>query len=199
MTNPVKLYNLKEHDEYADELMLAIDQLCETRDDIEIHKGIHWADHHLNEKLYEKKFRQLIQPYLINCAKEHYGCDMAEFRQFWFSRVRNSKGNGWHTHGQTNMSGVYYLEMPKKKYVTSFWDKSVEIDATEGDFILFPSHMLHACPPIDEEKKTVISFDWDIYLSNHLVSEKWDRWIVDYEESIYAKGTPIHKLGDKNG
>jgi hypothetical protein len=59
--------------------------------------------------------------------------------------------------------------------------------------------MLHACPPIDEEKKTVISFDWDIYLSNHLVSEKWDRWIVDYEESIYAKGTPIHKLGDKNG
>ena len=175
MTNPVKVYSLKEHDEYAELFMSVIDQLCETRDDVEIHKGHHWADHHLNEKLYEKKFRELIQPYLIEYVKE-FGCDMAEFRQCWFSRVKNSKNIGWHTHGQNNMSGVYYLEMPKKQYVTRFWDRDIEIDAKEGDIILFPSYMLHACPPIDEERKTVISFDWDMYLSNHLVSKKSDKW-----------------------
>ena len=85
--------------------------------------------------------------------------------QVWYQQYLEGDTHAWHVHGQ-NFTGVYYLEFPEgcsKTEVCSPYDsKVIQVDAVEGDFIVFPSHYLHRGLPNKKIRKTIVSFNFDI-------------------------------------
>jgi len=85
--------------------------------------------------------------------------------EIWFQQYFNNDTHGWHTHGN-NFTGVYYLELndcsPRTQLVEPVSLNLVEVDAEEGDIVIFPSIYIHRAPRIKTEKrKTIISFNFD--------------------------------------
>ena len=83
----------------------------------------------------------------------------------WFQQYVNNNSHGWHTHGN-NFTGVYYLELndcsPRTQLVEPISFKMLEIDAKEGDIVIFPSMFIHRSPLMKSNKrKTIISFNFD--------------------------------------
>jgi len=83
----------------------------------------------------------------------------------WFQQYINNSSHGWHIHGH-NFTGVYYLELnecsPKTQLIEPISLKMLEIDAKEGDIVLFPSMFIHRSPLMKSNKrKTIISFNFD--------------------------------------
>ena len=87
----------------------------------------------------------------------------------WYHQYSEGDTYGWHHHG-LQYSGIYYLEFSKECGRTSMCSpynlKSRNIDAKEGDVIIFPSHFIHRALPNKRERKTVISFNLNLDSSN---------------------------------
>ena len=87
----------------------------------------------------------------------------------WYHQYNEGDMYGWHIHG-LQYSGIYYLEFSKECGRTSMCSpynlKSRNIDAKEGDVIIFPSHFIHRALPNKRERKTVISFNFNLDSSN---------------------------------
>ena len=88
-----------------------------------------------------------------------------KLKDMWFQQYQVGGTHGWHIHG-SHYTGVYYLEYPKKSSRTQlifpFNNKFQKINVSEGDIIIFPSHILHRGLPNKSERKTIISFNFDI-------------------------------------
>ena len=77
----------------------------------------------------------------------------------WFQQYYQGDVHGWHNHGESQFAGVYYLEMPETHMVTDFLDGS-EIEASEGDILIFPSYKYHRSKEnTSKKRKTVIAFN----------------------------------------
>lgn len=106
-------------------------------------------------------FYKEINSLMLQTAKK-FKCMNWRIHNAWFMQYKENDKHAWHTHPRTNLSGVYYLELPKKELITEFKDKKVK--AEEGDILIFPSYMLHRSPANKtKERKTVISFNCDFY------------------------------------
>jgi hypothetical protein len=83
----------------------------------------------------------------------------------WFQQYNTGSQHGWHTHGKTNFSTVYYLDLPEDSSKTSFINPynqkdTVDIDAKEGDFVTFPSFTIHKAPENKSLRvRTIIAFN----------------------------------------
>ena len=86
-------------------------------------------------------------------------------KQVWYQQYLEGDTHGWHIHGQ-HYTGVYYLEFPdgcSKTEVCSPYDlKTKQIDAVEGDLIVFPAHCIHRGLPNKKIRKTIVSFNFDV-------------------------------------
>ncbi len=92
-----------------------------------------------------------------------FNCIKWEIHNGWFQQYKKMQEHKWHTHQQTNLGAVYYLELPSEELATEFFDKS-KPKIKEGDIIFFPAHMLHRSPKNKTNKrKTVIAFNCDFY------------------------------------
>jgi hypothetical protein len=121
-----------------------------------------------NSSDFDRPWVQFFLPYLKKELKE-----IANFLWYddfivnciWFQEYLRGNHHGWHIHGD-NFTGVYYLEFPEgcsKTEVCSPYDsKVIQVDAVEGDFIVFPSHYLHRGLPNKKIRKTIVSFNFDI-------------------------------------
>ena len=97
-------------------------------------------------------------------TKEFY-CNSWKIHNGWFSQYLKNNNHHWHTHPESNLSAIYYLEMPKKELITEFKDKG-EVNIKEGDILFFPSYLLHRSPINNTNKrKTVIAFNCDFYIT----------------------------------
>jgi len=106
-------------------------------------------------------FYKEINSLMLQTAKK-FKCMNWRIHNAWFMQYKENDKHAWHTHPRTNLSGVYYLELPKKELITEFKDKKVKTE--EGDILIFPSYMLHRSPANKtKERKTVISFNCDFY------------------------------------
>ena len=84
-------------------------------------------------------------------------------QRLWFQHYFESDIHNWHTH-EGNMTGVYYLKFDgtdKTQLLNPLDNKLIEIYAKEGDLIMFPSHIIHRCPKVKNEK-IIISFNLEI-------------------------------------
>tara|TARA_B100001939_G_C16858748_1_gene580823 strand:+ start:505 stop:1083 length:579 start_codon:yes stop_codon:yes gene_type:complete len=88
-----------------------------------------------------------------------------QLKEIWYQQYLNNGTHGWHIHGH-HYTGVYYLEFPNKSSKTElifpFNNKSQTINVSEGDIIIFPSHIIHRGLPNQSKRKTIISFNFDI-------------------------------------
>ena len=70
-------------------------------------------------------------------------------KQMWYQQYLEGDTHGWHIHGQ-HYTGVYYLEFPdgcsKTEVCSPYNFKTKQIDAVEGDLIVFPACLLYTSP-----------------------------------------------------
>ena len=82
-------------------------------------------------------------------------------KQMWYQQYLEGDTHGWHIHGQ-HYTGVYYLEFPdgcsKTEVCSPYNLKTKQIDAVEGDLIVFPAHFIHRGLPNKKIRKTIVSF-----------------------------------------
>jgi hypothetical protein len=96
-----------------------------------------------------------------------YCVKTSKITNFWFQQYTNNDLHDWHYHGDSNISFIYYVELPDSKYSTEFFDiESREIfkpEVSEGDIIVFPSHIPHRSPRIESNtRKTIISWNMSL-------------------------------------
>jgi len=86
-------------------------------------------------------------------------------KHMWYQQYLESDTHGWHIHGQ-HYTGVYYLEFPegssKTEICSPFSLNKKQIDVKEGDFIVFPAHLIHRGLPNKTMRKTIVSFNFDV-------------------------------------
>jgi len=83
----------------------------------------------------------------------------------WYQQYVENSSHGWHIHdGQ--FTGVYYLELPKSspktEFIHPFSNNIDRVRAKEGDVIFFPSHVIHRAPTNNKERKTIISYNFNL-------------------------------------
>lgn len=86
-----------------------------------------------------------------------------DFKKYdtWFQQYQNKGYITWHRHSRSSWNVVYYLELPNGCPTTEFKDlitgEVFNIDAEEGDVVIFPSILLHRSPEnAMSERKSVI-------------------------------------------
>ncbi len=89
-----------------------------------------------------------------------------QIRDIWYQQYTKGDQHHWHIHAQ-HFTGVYYLEFPegspKTKVVQPLTKDIIEVDAVEGDLIIFPAHWIHSSGiPMGEGRKTIVSFNFDM-------------------------------------
>lgn len=94
----------------------------------------------------------------------------------WFQQYNKNDKHGWHIHGD-NFTGVYYLELdkssPRTQIIEPVSNKLIEVEAKEGDIIIFPSVYIHRAPKVLSDKtKTIISFNFSgTYIEKKYLNE----------------------------
>lgn len=85
----------------------------------------------------------------------------------WYHQMHKSDYITWDNHQYCQWSGVYFIEVPDKKYITEFLDphtqEVIQPDATAGDMIIFPSWLLHRAPKMQtDQRKSIIAWNMDV-------------------------------------
>ena len=93
----------------------------------------------------------------------HMGFEKCMIDQLWFQQYNKEGHHGWHVHGH-NYTGVYYVnwnkDCAKTRYVDPITQEVKDINAEEGDVVIFPSTVVHRAniQKIDFPK-VIISFN----------------------------------------
>ncbi len=127
----------------------------------------------------KRKWVNLVGPYLEKHFTEEVkkiGLSKVQIYELWFQQYNKGDTHGWHTHGH-NFTGVYYLEFgktaPRTQIVEPLSLKIIDVDAEQGDIIIFPSMFIHRAPPSKTKKrKTIISFNFNAeYVEDNFLKE----------------------------
>ena len=115
-----------------------------------------------SERSFENGYLKLFYPYLIKHLKKllpEFKSLKCQVHGVWFQQYIKNNVHDWHTHGDTNYAGIYYLELPSKTLITEFLDKG-KPKVKEGDILIFYASKYHRSPLNKTNKrKTVISFN----------------------------------------
>ena len=89
----------------------------------------------------------------------------------WYHQYSEGDKYGWHIH-DNQYGGIYYLEMGRSSARTEFLypfnRKKVKINVKEGDMIIFPGHLMHRGLLNGKDRKTVISFNFNLDVNSPL-------------------------------
>ena len=112
---------------------------------------------------YLKLFYQEVGDLMVETA-EDFGCNTWKIHNGWYNQYSKNNNHHWHTHPESNLSAIYFVELPNKELMTEFKTK-IKLNVKEGDILFFPSYMLHRAPVNNTNKrKTVIAFNCDFQL-----------------------------------
>ena len=120
-----------------------------------------------NSTNFSRKWVEFLQPYLHKHLKNFanvLGYQDINFINLWFQQYNQNGKHGWHTHAE-NYTGVYYVQFSNKCAKTELIDpfsqnKKIEIEAKEGDIVIFPSYVIHRATEQKENvEKIIISFN----------------------------------------
>ena len=111
-------------------------------------------------RTFERHYKETIGE-----AIESMAYTAADMKSIWFQQYLEDGGHGWHIHGQ-HYTGVYYLEYSdgcgKTEICSPYNLKRMQVDVKEGDMIIFPAHWIHRGTTNGKNRKTIISFNFDI-------------------------------------
>ena len=156
------------HDTFKNQLLHAIDNETDVRTDncTETQaKLISRLDWHNCDDFSNRAWVRIILDKLLqhfNQVLPNIGYTQTDITQLWFQQYNENDTHRWHVHGD-NYTGVYYLEFPPGSPTTQIIDHNnttTNVDAHEGDIIVFPSFFVHRSPPVVSKlRKTIISFN----------------------------------------
>ena len=159
---------IKEHLDIRDSILSEIDKSSDgdlTQNDSFYTDSISKLDWNISDKL-ERPWLKIFLPVFLENLQEviaSIGYAKAVIKNVWYQQYLEGDTHGWHIHDD-HFTGVYYLEFPEgcsQTEVVSPYDfKAVKINATEGDFIVFPSHYIHRGLPNTKKRKTIISYNF---------------------------------------
>ena len=159
---------IKEHLDIRDSILSEIDKSSDgdlTQNDSFYTDSISKLDWNISDKL-ERPWLKIFLPVFLENLQEviaSIGYAKAVIKNVWYQQYLEGDTHGWHIHDD-HFTGVYYLEFPEgcsQTEVVSPYDfKAVKINATEGDFIIFPSHYIHRGLPNTKKRKTIISYNF---------------------------------------
>lgn len=150
---------INNHDELKDPLL----DLITKEGDIG-EPGISKLDYNQGDN-WEREWAQLAIPSIISTISpmiKSMGYDTMDLTNIWYQQYNDNDYHGWHIHN-TSFSGVYFLELDENSSSTRFCVPTdfnpFQVDAKEGDIILFPSHLFHTSPANRGNRKTSIAFN----------------------------------------
>lgn len=156
--------NFEYHHSIKDRLLMLINK---SKNDFDGHPNdkIDYLDWRESANM-NREWAQFIMPFLqrhfLKCIK-HLNLNKVYIRDLWFQKYKKHGVHNWHVHSN-NYTGVYYLQFPKGATKTQLVNeqKIFEVDAKEGDIVIFPSFIIHRSPKITEDvEKIIISFNLD--------------------------------------
>ena len=161
-TFPILVLPFKQHLEVKQPLLDAIDT-TDTVDLKEPFSAISRSNYR-NCSLQDQYWQLVSGPIQqqVSEAVSSYGY-MAEITQQWFQQYQRHDTHPWHTHPGSDLSIVYYVELPDHA-ATEFLDlvtkKITSFPVHEGDLLIFPSVMTHRSPVNrTTNRKTVIAMN----------------------------------------
>jgi len=85
------------------------------------------------------------------------------FSEIWFQVYKKNDFHEYHTHGKSNFSGVFYVNLPNQSLKTQIkfpGNETLDFEVSEGQIITFPAIGWHQSPinPFNDEK-IVIAFN----------------------------------------
>ena len=118
------------------------------------------------KKLYQPLILSMIDIIVLKMTKEFfYECGRNP-TALWYQQYQKNDTHSWHNHanGQSTLSIIYYLELPKGTPGTEFKDPFTKRihrpKVKEGDIIMFPSFVDHRSPQNrSNQTKTIISMN----------------------------------------
>jgi hypothetical protein len=123
-----------------------------------------WSESECFDRTWVKFFLPYFTDVLDEFLKDSLFCGV-KLKDIWYQQYLNNDTHGWHIHG-SHHTGVYYLEFPNKSSKTElifpFNNEFHEVNVSEGDIIIFPSHIVHRGLPNKSKRKTIISFNFDL-------------------------------------
>jgi len=133
------------------------------------------------ERPWVKYAGQHIHDHLVKMVSK-IGFKTIKIHELWFQQYKNQGTHGWHIHAN-NFTGVYYLEFDNHQYTQLLdphnLDRAISLRVVEGDFIVFPSHVIHRSGVNETNKRrSIISFNFDVKdIREDLLKER----IIKYE------------------
>jgi|TARA_B100001094_G_scaffold73132_1_gene69423 hypothetical protein len=154
----------KHHNLIQDQLINFINKAandfdCHPKDKIDY---LDWQKSTDMDREWVRFIKPLLEKHFLKCIK-NLKLNTVHIRNLWFQKYKKNGVHNWHIHSN-NYTGVYYLQFPKGATKTQLVNKQkiLEIDAKEGDIIIFPSFVVHRSPKITEDiEKIIISFNLD--------------------------------------
>ena len=161
------------HSEIKDNILIEIDKTDtyqpKATDGLSFSK-IDWAEATSPDRPWVQIFLPVFNELIGKITKE-LGYSGYEIMGIWFQQYLEGDSHCWHTH-DGHFTGVYYLEYPQgcgKTRVRSPYDnKEIEVEAEEGDLIVFPSHWIHQGMTNLTNRKTIISYNFEIRCPSRL-------------------------------
>jgi hypothetical protein len=121
-----------------------------------------------NSKDFQRPWVKILLPDFTEALKDvidSMGYVSVDIHNIWFQQYLENDTHGWHIHGD-HFTGVYYLEYSnscgKTQICSPYNLNKIDVDVQEGDIIVFPSHWIHRGMPNGKNRKTIISFNFDI-------------------------------------
>lgn len=163
--------NLDNHHNLKDILLSLIDEApdvsCSEKDGriYTYISKLDWSDGADSERPWVKEFYPSFISTLEKILPEIGYLDL-RLHKIWFQQYLKGDTHGWHIHGD-HYTGVYYLEYPvdaaKTQICSPLSMKIHDVDACEGDIIIFPSHWIHRSGnPNSKSRKTIVSFNFSV-------------------------------------
>ncbi len=190
-TNSLDVYSLDNFLNLKSDLISLInnDPHSDTRVNSTLDVHINRNDYHLSsnaERDWVKLFYPQFEKECLTFAKS-MGFSSFEITAMWYQQYGGGDVHGWHHHGGSNYSGVFYLENEGDVFTTEFINsKSKEVFSVtikEGEVCFFPAFVLHQSPKnFFNSKKTIISFNIDFLLFEEEFTE-----IKDLAKTIKLK------------
>lgn len=108
-----------------------------------------------------KEFDVFCQTFLFSCFKYDSSYKInSRFKIWCYLSVKDESANSlplWHKHGDSGLSGIYYLHNPEKS-LTEF-ESQEKIEYEPFSWYIFPSNLNHKPPALSLSKRYTLSAD----------------------------------------
>ena len=112
------LYDVPDHNDIKDKLLLYFDELTDTYNLQENEStNISSTDYFHNAKYkkipaYIHILKESVYPIVENNVLDKFGCEGIRFQGSWFQQYEKGSSFSYHTHPNSHFAAIYYIESP---------------------------------------------------------------------------------------